>query len=152
MRSVCLLLFLPLGQVAVRVSVATLCYSHGLRLGFFSLRSMCFSISCVPNFLNYFPTVITAPTIINCLRGRQFVAFQARFSWRYSTPFDNPSNVGVTMRGFGTATKAGSNSHMYAGNGDRSCSHRLHDYTYGSSSRSTGLEERLRYDVSHPCQ
>jgi len=112
-------------------------------------------ISCVPNFLSYFPTVIMTPTIINCLRGRQSVAFQKRFSSRYSTPFDNPSNVSFATRGLGTARKAGSNSHMYAENGDSSCSHRLHVCTYGSSSRSTDLEWGLRYEsyaVSRPCR
>jgi hypothetical protein len=98
-------------------------------------------------------TVIMTPTIINCLRSRQSVAFRTRFSSRYLTPFDNPSNVSFVTRGLGTAKKAGSNSHMYAENGDSSCSHRLHVCTYGSSSRYTDLEWGSRhesYDVSRP--
>ena len=125
----------------------------GLRVWLDSRSGTCYNISCVPNLLNYPPTIIMTPTIINCLRSRQSVTLQTRFSSRYSTPFDNPSNVSFVTRGFGTATKAGSNSHMYAENGDSSCSHRLHVCTYGSSSRSTDLEGGFRiesYDVSPP--
>ena len=82
--------------------------------------------------------------IIGCLRERQSVAFQTRFSSKYSTPFDKLSNVNANTRGLGTAIRAGSNLHMYAKNGDRSCSHRLHGCMYDSTSRSTDLEERLR--------
>ena len=142
-RVTCVFCRLQVERDAHTVRVSTLCHQHGLHLGS-STRSTCYDISCVPNFLNYFPTVITATTIINDLRRRrQSVAFPTRSSSRYSTPFDNPSNVMVTTRELGTATKAGSSSHMYAENGDRLCSHHLHDYTYSSASRSIGLQERL---------
>jgi len=108
--------------------------SHGLHPGPSSSRSTCHDISHVPEFLNYLPKVKTVPIImmiITCLRAQQSFASPTRFSLRYSIPFGKISSMSIAMRRFGTAIKAGSNSHMYAENGGRSYSHRLHGYAYG---------------------
>ena len=92
-------------------------------------------------------TVKMAPIIIiiiMCPRAQQSIASPTRFSLRYSIPFDKHSSASVAMRIFGTAIRAGSDSHMYAENGGRSFSLHLHVYTYGSLSRSSDLEDRLR--------